>query len=110
MKDVDQETKNKIEQLQFLEQNINTLLAQKQQFQSQLLEVESALNELETTTEAYKIVGNIMVLSKKPDLKKDLDSKKEILNLRIKNIEKQETKIREKATNIQQEVMAKLKK
>ena len=78
---------------------------QKQQFQLQQVEIESALKELENVDEAYKIVGNIMVLSKKDDLKKDLSSKKEVMELRIKNMEKQEAQLREKASKLQDEVM-----
>jgi prefoldin beta subunit len=78
---------------------------QKQQFQLQQVEIESALKELENVNEAYKIVGNIMVLSKKDDLKEDLTSKKEVIGLRIKNMEKQENQLREKASKLQNEVL-----
>ena len=78
---------------------------QKQQFQLQQVEIESALKELEKVNEAYKIVGNIMVLSEKNGLKTDLTSKKEIIELRIKTMEKQENQLREKATKLQDEVM-----
>jgi len=44
------------------------------------------------------------------DLKKELESKKEVIDLRIKNLEKQETNIRNKAEEIQKEVMSKLQK
>ena len=71
----------------------------------QKIEVESALKELENVTEAYKMVGNIMVLSKKDDLKKDLDSKKEVIELRVNSLEKQETQLKEKAYNLQEEVL-----
>ena len=46
-----------------------------------------------------------MVLSEKDDLKTGLTSKKEIIELRIKNMEKQENQLREKATKLQDEVM-----
>jgi len=82
---------------------------QKQQFQIQLIEIESALKELEKTDSAYKIVGNIMVLSKKDELSKDLESKKEITALRIKTLEKQEADIKEKTTRLQAEVMKMMK-
>ena len=38
---------NKIAQLQMIEQNIQNVLMQKQTFQSQLIEVENALEEIE---------------------------------------------------------------
>ncbi len=106
---MNKETEEKIGRMQLLEQNMQNIMMQKQQFQSQLIEVTSALEELETTDEAYKIVGNIMVLSKKDGLKKDLESKKEMVELRIKSIEKQETELKEKAKGLQEEVLKEMK-
>ena len=103
------ETEQKIGHLQMFEKSLQNFLAQKQQFQLQLAEIESALKELETVEEAYKIVGNLMVKGEKAALKKDLEEKKDVLNLRIKTIEKQEKDIREKALKLQQEVMDELK-
>jgi len=84
-------------------------LMQKQSFQTQLVEIESALKELKNSEKAYKIVGNIMVSSKKEELEKDLKSKKETVELRIKMLEKQEEKIKEKADKIQKEVLKEIK-
>lgn len=103
------ETEQKIGQLQLYEQSLHTLLMQKQQFQLQLIEIESALREIEATDMAYKIVGNIMVLSKKDELKKDLESKKETNGIRIGSFEKQENQIREKMNKLQSEVLKKIK-
>lgn len=104
------ETEQKIQQLQLLEQSMQNFLVQKQQFQAQLMEIESALGELDKTDKAYKIVGNIMVASDKEELKKDLNSKKETVELRIKSLDKQESQMKEKATSMQQEVMKELEK
>lgn len=105
---VDKETEKNIQQLQLLEQNLQALLAQKQKFQANLIEVESAAKELETTDTAYRIIGNIMVRTEKEELKKDVENKKELLNLRIKTIEKQENSIREKAQKIQKTILGEL--
>lgn len=109
MSEEKEETKQKISQLQLLEQNLQNFMLQKQQFQTQLMEVESALTELEKSDTAYKIVGNIMVISKKDELQKDLKAKKEMLELRIKTLENQEDKIREKATKTQSEILKGMK-
>ena len=106
---VEKETEKKISQLQMMEQSMQSFLMQKQQFQAQLVEIESALKELEKSKEAYKIVGNIMVSSNKEDLKNDLQKKKEMAELRIKTLEKQESQIKEKASSVQEEVMKELK-
>ncbi|MBS3102303.1 prefoldin subunit beta [Candidatus Woesearchaeota archaeon] len=109
MAEVTKETEQKINQLQLFEQGLQNILAQKQQFQMQLVEIESALGELEKSSEAYKIVGNIMVASNREDLKADLKSKKEVLDLRLKTLERQENQIREKAEKLQAEVLKKIK-
>ncbi len=106
---MNQETEHKIQQLTLLEQNLQNLIMQKQSFQIQLLEIESALKELEKTQEAYKIVANIMVKGDKEQLKKELNEKKEILELRISTIEKQEKKLKQKASALQEEVLGKIK-
>ena len=88
------EAQEKVQELQLLEQNLQNFLSQKQTFQGQLMETESALEELEKSTTAYQIIGNIMVASNKSELTKKLAEKKETLELRIKTIEKQEEKIK----------------
>ncbi|MBT7903212.1 prefoldin subunit beta [Candidatus Woesearchaeota archaeon] len=109
MSDVPAETQEKINKLQIMEQSMQNYLGQKQQFQSQLLEIESALSELEKTNQAYKIVGNIMVVAEKSKLTEELTTKKETTELRIKTLEKQEAKLREKTSEIQKEVMKEMK-
>ena len=108
--EVSKETEQKIGQLQMYEQSMQSFLGQKQQFQVQLVEIDSALSELQNTNKAYKIVGNIMVEADKDELKTDLQSKKEMLELRIRTMEKQEAQVREKASNLQSEILKKMKK
>jgi len=108
---MEKETQNKIVELQVFEQTIQNILIQKQTLQAQLLEVNNALKELEKTKDTpYKIIGTLMVASNKKELEKDLNEKKEILNLKIKNLEKQETQLKKKAEELQQEILKKIKK
>ncbi|MEK6861466.1 MAG: prefoldin subunit beta [Nanoarchaeota archaeon] len=108
---ISKETEGNIQQLQLIEQNLQNFMMQRQNFQMQLLEIENALKELENTKDKpYKIVGNLMVQVEKDDVKKDLNSKKEIIELRIKNLERQEGKLREKADDIQKSIMRELQK
>ena len=99
------ETQEKIQELQIAQQNLQAYAQQKQSFQERELEINSALEELEKTDTAYKIIGNIMIKNSKEDLKLDLESKKEIILVRLKSIEKQEQKLKEKTTEIQQEIL-----
>ena len=100
-----EEAEEKINQLQTIEQNLQHLLAQRQQFQLEAVEVESALTELGKTEKAYKIIGNIMVTTNKEDLKKELEEKKKKVEMRTSSIEKQEEKLRTRAESIRKEVV-----
>ncbi|HSU72530.1 MAG TPA: prefoldin subunit beta [Candidatus Binatia bacterium] len=104
------DAQEQLQRLQMLDQTVQQLVAQKQQFQSQLYELESALKEIMTAPQAYKIIGSVMVASNKEDLKKDLDQKKELVELRIKTFEKQETQMREKLKSLQEDVLKSMKK
>ena len=99
------ESEEKIAQLQLLEQNMQNFTMQKQQFQMQLNEIASALENLKDSEKSYKIVANILINAKKEDLESELKQKKEMLELRIKKLEKQEEEIREKSQKIQKEVL-----
>ncbi len=100
----------KVEELQLLQQNMQHLLAQKQQIESQLTELNSAITELKTTNQAYKIVGKIMIATSKEDLLKDLEKKKEMAEVRFSSFVKQEEKNQEKLEKVQKEAMEELSK
>ena len=109
--DLSKETQERISQLQLFEQKMHSFLSQKQQFQSQLLEVENALKELENSEgDAYKIVGNIMLKTDRNKLLESLKEREDVLALRLKNIEKQESHVKEEAEKIQAEVMKEIEK
>lgn len=101
-------SQQKIQEIQVLEQNLQSLLLQKQAFQLELNETDSALNALEKADdEVYKITGNILVKSNKEDLKKDLADKKKLLELRLSSIERQEKQVNEKIDEIRLEILKK---
>ncbi len=103
------DSQERIQRLQLLEQNMQGLLQQKQQFQTQLFEMETAMKELGSSTDAYRIIGNIMIKSERSVIEKDLLEKKEMLNLRMQTIEKQEAQIKDKADTLRKEILAGMK-
>lgn len=108
---LNKDTEQKIAQLQIYEQNLQNFFIQRQTFQNQVLEIDNALKELKDTKEdTYKLVGNIMLKKSKDDLIKDLKSLKEVLDLRVKNIEKQEKSIKDKTKGMRDEVIKVLEK
>ena len=102
---ISKKMQEKLVELQEFEQKIQNIVMQKHNFQSQLLEIENALGELKDAKEAYKIVGNVVISAEKKDLIKDLASKKEVLDLRLDTLEKQEKGLRDSAEQLQKEVM-----
>lgn len=100
----------KMQQLQLLEQSLQQLLLQKQAFQAQLMEVESAQEGAKSTEEIYKIVGNILIKAKKDEVEKELKEKKDMLDIRVKSIEKQEDSVKERVKALRQEVLKNIKK
>ena len=108
---MEKSTEEKITELQMLEQTAQNILMQKQTIQSQVLEIENALGELQKTKQQpYKIIGTVMIASNKEELEKDLNEKKETFTLRIKKLEKQEEQIKHNSEELQKELLKKIKK
>jgi prefoldin beta subunit len=98
--------KKGVEELQLLEQAMQNLALQKQLFQVELAETENALENLKNVKdEVYQIVGNLMFKTEKEPVKKELEHKKQILDLRIKSIEKQEEDLNTKSLKKRDEII-----
>jgi prefoldin beta subunit len=101
----------KIQEMQMLEQSLQNLLLQKQAFQMELSETESALQAIEDSgDEVFKIIGQLMVKTEKSKIKEELENKKKILELRTKTMETQENSFTEQLEKLREEVMKTIKK
>jgi len=99
---------NKIQEMQILEQSLQNLLMQKQAFQMELTETQSALREIEKSgDEIFKVVGQLMIKTEKSAVKDELANKEKILNLRIKTLEKQEDTFSKKLEEIRKQMLGK---
>lgn len=107
---IDKDTQEKLQELQMAEQNLQNLLLQKQAFQMELNEVESASEETKKAEdEIFKILGNIMIKAKKQEVLKELEEKKQIFHLRIKSLENHEKIFSEKLEKLKKELEEKFK-
>jgi len=99
--------KDKLEQLKVLQSNLEMVVFQKHTLQSQLNEIENALKEIDKMDkeEVYKLVGNLLIKKSKEEVKKELLDRKEVIEIRLESLNKQEEKIREKITKLQAEIM-----
>ncbi|MFT4261519.1 MAG: prefoldin subunit [Candidatus Woesearchaeota archaeon] len=105
---MNKETEEKINKLAMFEQNSQKLLNQKYAYQNELLEIESALEELKSSSSSYRILGNVMIKSDSKKIKADLDERKELIASRIKSIESQEKNLFDQVKKLQSEVMNEL--
>jgi len=102
---IDEQTGKKIQELQVLEQNLQTLMMQKQTFQVELNEITNALLDLKKSDdEVYKMVGGLMVKTDKTTLNSDLEEKKKLLEMRISSVEKQEKIINGKSEEFKKDI------
>lgn len=93
---MEKEFQDQITQFQLLEQQMQQYVLQKQTLQVQLVEIDHALEELQHTTEKpFKIVGNVMVACDKQTLTQDLQTKKETCEIRLKNVDTQESQTKQ---------------
>ena len=79
--------------LQQTQQNLQSILAQKQQLEFDKLETEKALEELQKVNDddmVFKHAGTILIKSNKKDLIEELDEKKELSNTKASLLTKQE--------------------
>lgn len=107
---MDQETQKKVQGLQLLEQSFQNILLQKQTFQVEVNETKTALEEINKSKgDVYRVLGQIMVKADNNDLKKELEEKKNLLEIRMKAIEKQELSMREEIERIRADIMDKMK-
>ncbi len=104
---------DQINRLQQLRSQVQMIAQQRQQIELQLRETEEALKEIENASEKtpiYKSVGAILIKTKgKNEIKKELTSNKESLELRKTTLEKQEGRSREKLNELQSKVENALK-
>jgi len=98
--------------LQQLQQTLQGVLTQKQQLELELTEVEQALSELEKLTDTaviYKSVGSLLVKSEKAKVTTELNEQKELLNMRINVLGKQEERLRTQVKDLQEKLQQDLR-
>lgn len=95
-----------------LQQSLQAIMAQKQQVELELNEIERTLNELkkiEPDGIVYKYAGSILIKVKRDDLLKELEERREIANTRTLVLAKQETRVRENVKELQSKIDEALK-
>ncbi len=105
------QVQNQIAQLQQLQQQAQALLSQKSQIEMILRETESAVKELEASDEGaviYKSVGEVLFKADRAKLIEEFKDKKDVLDLRLKTLAKQEERIQKRFAQLQEQLQQSL--
>jgi len=106
-----EKVKEQVMRLQQLQNTLQALVLQRQSAELELRNVERAIEELEKTSDdavVYKSAGPLLVKRDKESLVKELNERKEILNARLKVLERQEERTRERIKELQSSVQREL--
>jgi len=105
---MDEEILNKkLEEFEALRQTYLALLYQKQKIEEELLEVDNAIKELENMKNeenVFVMIGNVLIRKNRDSVMNELKERRDVLDIRIKSLDKQEVQLRERLTNLQNEI------
>ncbi|MEM2123939.1 MAG: prefoldin subunit beta [Methanolinea sp.] len=107
MNTISPKVQNQIAQLQQMQQQMQTIGAQKSQYEIAVREAKRAAEELKDVPDenaVFMSVGSVLMQKKKEEVLAKLNEKIETLELRIKSLEKQETLLQGKFEQLQAQV------
>jgi prefoldin beta subunit len=109
MNNISPKVQNQLAMLQQVQQQLQTILQQKAQFEMAVREAKRAQEEIADSPEdavMYMSVGTVMMQKKKDVVNTKLGEKVETLELRIKSLEKQEKLLQGKFEQLQAQIKA----
>ncbi|MBS7639057.1 MAG: prefoldin subunit beta [Candidatus Bathyarchaeia archaeon] len=98
--------------LQQLQETLQTVLAQKQQLDLELIEIDRALSELEKVSDdvvIYKSIGSLLIRTDKAKVTSELSERRELANMRVSVLTKQEERLRSQIKELQEKLQKDLR-
>jgi len=111
MQNISPKVQNQFAMLQQVQQQLQTILQQKTQYEMAVREAKRAQEEIADATDdtpMYMSIGTIMVQKKKDHVNAKLTEKVETLELRVKSLEKQEKMLQGKFEQLQTQIKSAL--
>jgi prefoldin beta subunit len=99
--------REQVARLQQLQQNLQAIMMQKQQVELEVVETDRALEEIRKAgieDVVYKSAGPLLIKSKKDDVTKELEEKKELSNTRLMVLTKQETRVKDNLKEVENKI------
>lgn len=107
MNELPPQVQNQLAQLQQVQQQAQALVQQKGQVEMLLRETEKALEELKKTEEnatIYRAAGELLIKANREDVLKDLEERKDSLDIRLKSLSRQEERIQARFNQLQDQL------
>ncbi len=106
-----EEQSKMIMQFQIMQQQLQNVMIQKESLKLNIMEIDQALEELDKSgnKDAYKITGSVMISKPAADIKKELSENKDLLNIRLNSMEKNEKELTAKLTELQEKLKQSMK-
>lgn len=98
------EVQQHVMKYQQLQAQLNQILTEKGFMEQELREVNRALEVLKSVpegTDIYKSAGHLLIKVNKSDAERELSERKELLELRLKTLSRQESLLRQQLAEIQ---------
>jgi len=111
MNELPQQVQNMLAQLQQLQQQLQSVVNQKMQVEAMKKEAEDSLEEVQNASDdapLYKAAGSVLVKVEKAKLLEELEEKKATYEVRLNALTKQEGKLRERLTEMQNKIQSML--
>ena len=103
---MEKEAQEKLHEMQTLEQQLQQFLMQKQTFQNDLSETESAIEALKASgDDVFKLIGQLLVKVDKKETQDEMQNRQKLIEARLNSLEKQEEKILKRLESLRDEVV-----
>ncbi|MET1101416.1 MAG: prefoldin subunit beta [Pyrodictiaceae archaeon] len=101
------ELENKLARYQNLQAQFNRIVQERAAVEAEISEINrvlQVLQELEEGDTVYRLLGNVLVKVSKDKVVSELNDRKEILELRLQKLRKQENELRKQLDEVVQEI------
>ena len=107
-KEISPQLQNQILQFQQIQQQLQAVTAQKMQIEAQVKEMDLGIEAIRGTdkdTPIYRMVGGLLIQTKDHEaLLKEIEEKKETMEIRLRALEKQEKHLRDRYSELHEQI------
>jgi prefoldin beta subunit len=100
--------REQVSRLQQIQQNLQAIMMKKQQIEQETTETDRVIeeiNKVDDDNEVYKSYNTLLIKSKREDILKDLNEKKDTLKIRMEVVEKQEKRVSDNLKEVENKII-----